>query len=202
MALVQQGRPLEQCAKPALPPGSRETLIAFADHRGMMRRPILVLALLIATMTTARSTPNAGFEWLQGRWLCDGGGYDGAQRTVIVARIVGPSYVTMAWESERDDIRYELRRHSEGTWNALGRAEEKSTHDYVAWNLEERSAKPRDVMFEGTARMVKSRVQTEQMRIRWQILETGPGKMAQWRWYFIDGHWTNAQSKRCRLLSA
>ena len=167
-----------------------------------MRRPILVLAILVATMAPAPSSPNVDLGWLQGRWSCDGGGYDGAQITEVIGRAIGPSYVTLSWHSERDDVRYELRRQRGGTWNVLGRAEEKRTHDFAAWNLEQRSAKPGDVTFEGTARLVKSRVQTEQMRIRWQILETGQGAMAQWRWYYIDNRWTNAQSKHCRLTSA
>ena len=108
----------------------------------------------------------------------------------------------MSWESERDDVRYQLRRGRGGIWNALGRAEEKSTHDYVAWDLEQRTTKPRDVLFEGTARMVKSGMQTGQMRIRWEILETGRGEMAQRRWYYIDNRWANPQSKHCRLTPA
>ena len=161
----------------------------------------IVLVFVIGTTTAVRSSPRVDFGWLQGRWSCDDGGYDSMNIVPVVGRAAGRSSMTMSWHTAVDDVSYELRRQPSGLWKLEGRAREKTTHDYVAWDLLQRSGRTGDVTFEGTARFVKAR-DPFQIPIRWELIETDHGQMAQWRWYYRDGRWTNAQSRHCRLDSA
>lgn len=116
-------------------------------------------------------------------------------------KAAGRSSMTMSWHTPADDVQYELRRSRGGTWKLLGRAVKKGTHDYVAWNLVQRTAEPGNVTFEGTARYVVSGVRTE-APIRWALMNTGDGEMAEWRWYYRDNRWTDALSRHCQRASA
>ncbi len=166
-----------------------------------MRVATIVLAVLVAATTTARSSPPIDFGWLQGDWECDVGGYERREIMPLAGRAAGRSSMTMSWHTPADDVQYELRRSGGGTWKLLGRAVEKGTHDYVAWDLAQRAAGQGDVTFEGTARYMKAGVRTD-VPIRWRLIDTGDGGMAEWRWYYRDNRWTDARSRHCQRVSA
>jgi hypothetical protein len=163
----------------------------------MLRLSAILIAAVFATSMPARSSPDVDFGWLQGNWSCDDGGYT----VPVVARAVGPSSMTVSWQTEADDVRYELRRQHDGTWTLSGRAQQRATPDFVGWNLKQRGGRTGDVTFVGTARFAKAH-EPFQAAIKWWIVRTDRDEMAQWRWYSSGDQWTNAQSRHCRRDAA
>jgi hypothetical protein len=163
----------------------------------MLRLGAILVAAVFATSPPVQSSPDVDFGWLQGTWSCDDGGYT----VPVVARAAGPSSMTVSWQTEADDVRYELRRQPGGTWTLSGRAQQRGTPDYVGWDLKQRSGRTGNVTFVGTARFAKVH-EPFQAAIKWQILSTDRDEMAQWRWYSRGDQWSNAQSRHCRRVSA
>jgi hypothetical protein len=159
----------------------------------MLRLGAAFVAAVLAASTPVQSSPDVDFGWLQGHWSCDDGGYI----IPVVARPAGPSSMMVSWQTEADDVRYELRRQHGGTWTLSGRAQQRGTSDYVGWNLKQRGGRTGDVTFVGVARFVKVH-EPFQAAIKWEILRTDRDEMAQWRWYSRGDHWSNAQSRHCR----